>query len=118
WTSVFALFNTSIFWSVMVDSFHTSQARRLFGFIAVGGTIGFITGTGITAFFVQKVGNTNLLLVSTGLLILASVLVATFPKVPQVVDGVTVDDKASHQDKLIGGSVWSGILAVTRSRYI
>lgn len=118
WTSIFALFNTSIFWSVMVDTFHTSQARRLFGFIAIGGTVGFITGAAITAFFVQKVGNSNLLLVSTSLLIVASILVATFPRVPQIVDGVEVEATQKHQDKLIGGSVWSGILAVTRSRYI
>jgi AAA family ATP:ADP antiporter len=118
WTAVFALFNTSIFWSVMVDTFHASQAKRLFGFIAVGGTIGSVTGSAITAFFVKSVGNTNLLLVSAALLITASILVARFPTVPQIVDGVTVETAPGHQDRLIGGSIWSGILSVTRSWYI
>ena len=34
WITVFALFNTSIFWCFMADSFTSEQAKRLFGFIA------------------------------------------------------------------------------------
>jgi AAA family ATP:ADP antiporter len=40
WTTVFALFNTSIFWSLMADAFRSEQAKRMFGFIGVGGTFG------------------------------------------------------------------------------
>ena len=36
WTTVFALFNTSIFWCLMADAFRSEQAKRLFGFIGVG----------------------------------------------------------------------------------
>ena len=38
WVSVFNLFATSIFWAFMNDLFTTEQGKRLFGFIAVGGS--------------------------------------------------------------------------------
>ena len=71
WTSVFNLFVVSIFWSLMADLFRPGQAKRLFGFIAVGGTIGAIGGSSITAFLAARLGPTNLLLVSAVILGLA-----------------------------------------------
>jgi len=44
WVSVFNLFATTMFWSFMADVFTPDQAKRLFGFIAVGGSIGGIVG--------------------------------------------------------------------------
>ena len=118
WTSVFNLFVISVFWSVMVDTFRTAQAKRLFGFIAVGGTIGSVTGSAITAFFVDEIGTTNLLLVSVCLLLAAAALVANFPRVPHVDDGTAGAPVVDHQQQLIGGSVLAGVLSIFRSRYI
>ncbi len=50
WTSVFNLFVVSIFWSLMSDLFRPEQAKRLFGFVAIGGTIGAVVGSSVTAF--------------------------------------------------------------------
>lgn len=44
WTSVFNLFAISLFWSVMADLFSGADAKRLFGLIAVGGSIGALVG--------------------------------------------------------------------------
>ena len=44
WVSVFNLFAISVFWSFMADLFDTAQAKRLYGFIAAGGTVGALTG--------------------------------------------------------------------------
>ncbi len=44
WVSVFALFNTSVFWSYMADTFNKDQAKRLFAFIAAGSSLGAIFG--------------------------------------------------------------------------
>ena len=44
WVSVFNLFATTMFWSFMADVFTPEQGKRLFGFIAVGGSIGGIVG--------------------------------------------------------------------------
>src|SRR5690242_8896556 len=38
WLSTFNLIAISLFWSVMADIFSSAQAKRLFGFIAAGGT--------------------------------------------------------------------------------
>jgi AAA family ATP:ADP antiporter len=44
WTSVFNLFVISLFWSVMADLFSSADARRLFGLISLGGSVGAIAG--------------------------------------------------------------------------
>jgi AAA family ATP:ADP antiporter len=44
WVSVFNLFAISVFWSYMADLFDTTQAKRLYGFIAAGGTAGALAG--------------------------------------------------------------------------
>ena len=44
WVSVFNLFTTTIFWAFMTDLFTAEQGKRLFGFIAVGGSFGAILG--------------------------------------------------------------------------
>src|SRR5580765_2094076 len=48
WVSVFNLFATTMFWSFMADVFRPEQGKRLFGFIAVGGSIGGIVGGLVT----------------------------------------------------------------------
>ena len=40
WISVFNLFAVSVFWSFMADLFRSEQGKRLFGFIAAGGSAG------------------------------------------------------------------------------
>ncbi|MGD9018622.1 MAG: MFS transporter [Desulfuromonadales bacterium] len=64
WASVFNLFIVSVFWSFMADLFNDAQARRLFGFIAAGGTAGALAGPALTAGLAIPLGPTNLLLIS------------------------------------------------------
>src|SRR5256886_17362848 len=42
WVSVFNLFATTLFWAFMTDLFTAEQGKRLFGLIAVGGSLGEI----------------------------------------------------------------------------
>lgn len=42
------VFVVSIFWALLADALDVAQSRRLFGLIAVGGTLGAIAGTSIT----------------------------------------------------------------------
>jgi AAA family ATP:ADP antiporter len=113
WTTVFALFNTSIFWCLMADSFRSEQAKRLFGFIGVGGTIGSITGSAFTAALAPKIGAVNMLLVSAGLLQLAILTIVRFP-----LETATRDDAQPRRDEIIGGTVWSGFSHITKSPYL
>lgn len=48
WLSVFNLFVVSIFWAFMSDLFDREQGQRLFGLIAIGGTLGAIVGSTLT----------------------------------------------------------------------
>jgi AAA family ATP:ADP antiporter len=113
WTTVFALFNTSIFWSLMADAFRSDQAKRLFGFIGVGGTLGSITGSATTAALATRIGAVNLLLVSAALLEIAVIVVVRFP-LRSHGGPKTADDKRD----VIGGSVWSGFPKVLSSPYL
>ena len=45
WISFFGVFATTVFWSVLADIFSSQQAKRLFGFIAAGGTCGALIGS-------------------------------------------------------------------------
>src|SRR5262249_15487761 len=117
WTTVFALFNTSIFWCLMADTFRSEQAKRLFGFIGVGGTLGSIIGSAATASLANTIGAVNVLLVSAVLIELAIFTIMRFP-----LRGHT-DDRApgSPPDRdadVIGGSVWGGFSAALQSPYL
>jgi len=68
WVSVFNLFVVSVFWSFMADVFSTAAARRLFGCISAGGSLGAILGPMLTAVAVKGVGVSGLFLVSAVLL--------------------------------------------------
>ena len=64
WLSVFNLSALSLFWSFMADGFGYERGRRLFGIVAVAGTVGAIFGSGLTTLLVSAVGRPNLLLVA------------------------------------------------------
>ncbi len=71
WISVYNLFTLSLFWSLMAELYRTDQAKRLFGFVAAGGTFGGIVGSSITTTLATTLGANNLLLISAACLVLA-----------------------------------------------
>ncbi|HXK12275.1 MAG TPA: HEAT repeat domain-containing protein [Vicinamibacteria bacterium] len=66
----------SQFWTLANDIYDARQAKRLFGFIGGGSSLGGMTGAGLTAVAVSQVGTENLLLCSAGILLLCAGLVA------------------------------------------
>ena len=121
WFSVFNLFSTMVFWGLMADRFSLEQSKRLFGVIAVGGTLGAIAGPWLATRLAAPLGTAGLLPVAAGSLALAVVaawVVARLqPARPQAVADPeappAVDDRA-----IIGGSAWEGFRAVFRSPYL
>src|SRR5215831_564898 len=79
WVSVFNLFATAVFWGFMTDIFTSEQGKRLFGFIAVGGSLGGILGPIITTSLVHHVSTGVLLLICAGMLEIAAQSVRFFP---------------------------------------
>jgi AAA family ATP:ADP antiporter len=118
WLSVFNLFVVSVFWSFMSDIFREPQARRLFGFIAAGGTAGAITGPFLTAALVGALGSVNLLLVSCGFLGLAMLCVLDLNAWSRRQRGGAAVAATDRSESALGGSIWEGIRLVLASRYL
>ncbi|MCH8123438.1 MAG: MFS transporter [Bacteroidetes bacterium] len=118
WLSVFNLFVVSVFWSFMADIFSDRQAKRLFGFIAGGGTIGALTGPVLTASLVGIIGVNNLLLIAAGLLALPVLCIQGLARWTKK-SGIDRDpQKEAESDRPMGGSIFAGIPLVLRSPYL
>jgi AAA family ATP:ADP antiporter len=116
WVSVFNLFATAVFWSFMTDLFTTEQGKRLFGFIAVGGSLGGILGPIITTTLVHHVSTGVLLLICAGMLEIAAQIVRFFPAEFRNNDAPSAEDAAA--EKPIGGKFWDGVTHICKSPYL
>ena len=68
WVSVFILFVVSLLWSVLADTFSNDQAKRLFGPIASGATLGSMAGSLFTSHMATEIGTRYQLFLACGLL--------------------------------------------------
>lgn len=118
WLSVFNLFVVSVFWSFMADVWREEQARRLFGFIAAGGSAGALVGPTVTALLAPRIGPVNLLPVAAAILAGALVCVARLrPGAPVAGPGALPDDPAADEAP-VGGGALGGLARVLRSAYL
>ncbi len=113
WVSVFNLFNTAIFWAFMTDLFTVEQGKRLYAFIAVGGTLGAITGAYITRNLIRDIGQANLVAISAAMFAIVCFLVRLFPS-----NSTGQPESSPVREEPIGGSAWSGITHIARSPYL
>ena len=120
WISVFNLFAVSVFWSFMADLFASEQGKRLFGFIAAGGSAGALLGPAVTVGLAVPLGPVNLLIVAA-LLLEAAVLCARRLEAaaPQLRSETRAPVTAAQPDAAgLGGSWLAGIVMVLRSPYL
>ena len=61
---LFGILLISQFWTLANDIYDPRQARRLFGFIGGGASLGGAAGASVTLFIVDNIGTTNLVLAS------------------------------------------------------
>ena len=115
WTSVFNLFVVSVFWALMVDVFDAEQAKRLFGVISAGATLGSILGSSLTASLARHVGSIYLLLASACLL---EVAVFSVRRLSRLSDALRLRPASRDENTPIGGTVLSGLAHAFRSRYL
>ena len=71
WISVFNLFVVSVFWAFVSDGFAAGQSKRVYGFIAAGGTLGALLGSVSTGLLIGVVGRVNLFVLAAVLLEIA-----------------------------------------------
>jgi AAA family ATP:ADP antiporter len=62
------IFLISQFWTLANEIYDPRQAKRIFGFIGGGSMLGGMTGSGLTALLVERVGTDNLILFSAATL--------------------------------------------------
>lgn len=118
WVSVFSLYHISVFWSFMSDVFSRHQAARLFGFIAAGASVGGIVGPSIPTFFASKLGNENLMLIATVLLIVTIPIILWIQKL-KISDLHNVEVHADLSKQIsIGGNPFSGFALFLKSPYL
>ncbi len=128
WTSVFNLFVVSIFWAFMADTFSTDESKRLFGLIAVGGTLGGIAGSAITAALSEAVGPVHLLLVSAVFLELSVQCFRRLVKQKALTDHGSVTETVQEKKAALapgedpyapmGGKITAGISNILKSAYL
>jgi ATP:ADP antiporter, AAA family len=111
WISVFVLFAVSVFWSFMADVWRSEQGKRLYGFIAAGGSAGALAGPALTIGLAGTIGVLNLLIVAA-LLLEAAVFCA------RKLEVATHEDEKQPEAAGTGGGAIDGILMVLRSPYI
>jgi AAA family ATP:ADP antiporter len=115
WISVFNLFVVSVFWTLMVDRSTSEQAKRLFGVIAAGGTIGGLVAPLATDALIEPVGRTGVLIVSAslfGLAILCQVILL------RLWHRSGDAGEQAAQTRPMGGNPFAGITRVIRSPYL
>jgi AAA family ATP:ADP antiporter len=123
WFSVFNLFATMVFWGLMADRFSLDQSKRLFGVIAVGGTLGAIAGPWLASQLAKPLGTPGLLLVAVASLGLAALCVRLVvhyqPERANPASSEDADRPAAVDERaVIGGNAWEGMRAVFRSPYL
>ena len=123
WISVFNLFAVSVFWSFMADLFASEQGKRLFGFIAAGGSAGALLGPALTVGLAVPLGPVNLLIVAA-LLLEAAVLCASRLEAaaqrlkPETHVSAAAVPAGPAEAAGLGGGWLAGITMVLRSPYL
>ena len=120
WLSVFNLFVVSVFWGLMSDVWSEGQGKRLFGFIATGGTLGAIAGAALTGALTKGLALGGLRLrVDPLTLLLLSML--TLELAVQCVNRLVVIFRlgdAAQGDREPGPGPLEGLRLIATSRYL
>ena len=127
WISVLNLMLVSVFWSFLLEMFDGEQAKRLFGFIAAGGTLGALVGPLTARLTVESIGNSGVLYLGTagffGAIICQRILIGIWTRdreAKAAAAGETARAAAagSSPDGGLGGNPFAGISIVLRSPYL
>ncbi|MBK5104494.1 MAG: MFS transporter, partial [Burkholderiales bacterium] len=116
WISVFNLFAVSVFWSFMADLFASEQGKRLFGFIAAGGSAGALLGPALTVGLALPLGPVNLLFVAALFLELAVLCARRLESV--AAPAASAAPVPAAGTTALGGGWLAGIAMVLRSPYL
>jgi ATP:ADP antiporter, AAA family len=119
WVSTFNMLILSVFWTFMSDTFSRSQAKRLFGFLAAGITVGGIVGPMIATLLARVVGNYNLMLISAIGFAFTAIVVRLLVREKQRMLAAGVEAQhTSLTHRLGSANPFAGFRLLLRSRYL
>lgn len=118
WLTVFVLFATSVFWSVMADLFSKAQGQRLFGPIAAGATLGGITGASIATWLSASLGLVWLLGIAAVLLEVGLVFAFWLQRMQNEQNDELIPEVGPDSQPQEKTGVWSGLIDVVNSPYL
>jgi AAA family ATP:ADP antiporter len=122
WISVLNLMLVSVFWSFLLEMFSAEQTKRLFGFIAAGGTFGALVGPLIARLSVESIGNSGVLYVGSvgflGAIVCQRILIGIWNRERSERVAGTADGSVVAADAGLGGNPLAGIFIVLRSPYL
>lgn len=116
WVSVFNLFVVSVFWSLMADLFRNEQARRLYGFIAAGGSTGALVGPILVTTLAPRLGPHVLLAISACFLLGALLCIGRLGAWAR--SGGINERRESAAGNPLGGGIFAGLTLLVRSEYL
>ncbi len=117
WISVLNLMLVSIFWSFLLEMFSSEQTKRLFGFIAAGGTLGALVGPLTTRLAAESVGSGGILYIGAAGFVGAIVCQRILLGIWKPVEAAQASSSGA-KDRGIGGNPFSGISIVLKSPYL
>ena len=118
WVSTFNMLIISVFWSFMADIFSRTQAKRLFGFVAAGGTVGGIVGPLIATLAGKSVGNNGLMCISAAGFIMTALLVRLLAAEKARLAAAGAEAQRTTLDRKLSGGLFDGFLLLARSPYL
>ena len=111
WLSVFNMFVVSVFWSFLADRYTKDQSKRLFGFIAAGGSLGAAIAPIFAASTVNVFGVDKMLIMAAVILSITLICIRDLLNSTQIVDH-------GHKNNKLGGSSWDGFLVLIKNPYL
>lgn len=117
WFSVVNLFMISVFWTLVSDVFSATQATRLFGLIAGGGSLGAIAGPAVSRLFVRAIGLNGLLSIAAAGFVIVIVLVHLLMHEKTRLQAAGAAGQRTTLDHDLKGPPLDGFLKLMRSAY-
>lgn len=120
WLSIYNLMVVSVTWSLMTDVFDARQARRLFGFLAAGASVGGLLGPAASVVLAGALGEAGLVLLAAALLGVALACNTTLLRWRAKVRGTDISGACRDDDARapIGGNALAGFTEILTSRYL
>ena len=121
--SVINLFLISVFWSFLLELFRSEQTKRLFGFIAAGGTTGALVGPFVTERIVNHVGISGILFFGAAMFFIAifcqrALLAEMRVHSDLAAAANAAAGQAPSASRGVGGNPFAGVALVLKSPYL